>query len=111
MLRPYETSVRFAGDSEQAEYSPRLQVQIDVVEHRPCGQARHRPHRPEQRIKEAGAHRGPDIADRNAVPLGDALLLRVMAQAQVRFGHVHGQLVETEAGGELYLSLWPPALS
>src|SRR3990170_8599463 len=90
---------------EQPYDTAGLQVEIDIVEHGPRGETGHGAHLTQKWVEEPGAHRGTNVSDRDLVALRHALERRIVAQAEVRLGHVHGQLVETELGVKLNLPL------
>ena len=96
---------------EQADDASRCQIEVHVVEHRPCRQPRHGAHLAAQRVEEACAHTGPDVAYREDVVLRPPLQRRVVAQAQVRLRHADRQLVEAQPRETARSGPPPPACS
>ena len=87
--------------SGQPDHPPGCGVQIDIVVAWASRESRHRAHGTEQRVEESGAYAGTDVAYRHDEAAGRALQIRVVAQAQMRFRHANGQVVETLAGVQL----------
>ena len=75
---------------EQPNHLAGFQIQVNVVERRPCWQPRHRAHRPDQRVEEARTYTGPNLPNWQREAGRATLQVGVVAQAEVRFGHAHG---------------------
>ena len=80
-----------------------FEVDIDFVVSRPRRKAGHRAHCAEQRIEEARADAGANVAHGNGKAGRRALESRVVAQAEMRLGHADREFVETQASVELDL--------
>lgn len=71
-----------------------FKIQINVVEARTRGQARHGGHGANQGVEKASTHAGPDLSNRDGEALGSPLQLGVGGKGKMGLGHADGQVIE-----------------